>query len=102
MMDLPKLDAQTLRELGVDDRTSVWYRWMYLNHDTFAAELAPLGRVNWKWVARFFERAGFADICGEPPSGESLRKSWRRVQRRTAEEREARRTPGDVVLHVGD
>ena len=55
-------------------------RWMFENHDAFAARLSAW-RTDWTLLAQVFVEAGLTDADGKPPNSVIARKTWQRVRR---------------------
>ena len=53
-------------------------RWMFENHDAFAARLSAW-RTDWTLLAQVFVEAGLTDADGKPPNSVIARKTWQRV-----------------------
>ena len=66
-------------EGGRGSAQSPLFRWLYRHHDEFAGMLEGV-KPDWSVLAGILGRSGILDGEGRPPSGETARKTWHRVQ----------------------
>ena len=67
-------------------------RWMFENHDAFAARLSAW-RTDWTLVAQVFVEAGLTDADGKPPNSMIARKTWQRVRQMVRHQRMQHQAP---------
>lgn len=67
-------------------------RWMFENHDEFAARLSAW-RTDWAVLAQVFVEAGLTDADGKPPNAVIARKTWQRVRRMIRHQRIQHQAP---------
>lgn len=67
------------------------YRWLWRNHDEFAA-LVSVGRPSWSAVAAELDELGYRNGVGGKLTGETVRQTWLRVRARWAKVNSAKAT----------
>ena len=55
------------------------YEWLWIRHDTLAADLNPPRVPNWTLMAQGFAKQGIMDGKGQPPTPTVVRKTWGKV-----------------------
>jgi len=83
---------------GGSGRTPL-YRWLRARHDDFAA-LVDENRPSWKALAEGFAEIGLKASGGRALTGETVRRTWWRVQRDVASARARRATPAPPPVVV--
>lgn len=83
---------------GGSGRTPL-YRWLRARHDDFAA-LVDENRPSWKALAEGFAGLGLKAAGGRALTGETVRRTWWRVQRDVAAARARRAAPASPPVVV--